>query len=554
MKPAIPSRILDLMEEAAAIMPPSVRPESTFDGAEAFSLEDQVRLAVSLAEDEADRSKLQEFLSRLRGAYRSIAARSVGEAAFVKNTKFYAYLTILPVAAVGKSISLDQVFGELEGNEVLKRVDRHAVESAYKKVVARREMIWELRVAKGVLPERGEDARLEFLIRYLDHASLFGAPGPDRRSIRDSLEPVGPYQVLAKVHPAQPGKSGVLVSGKKLPAPHGRDLQVPLGGNVRISSKTGDLIALEHGCVVLTRDGLEVVPFLLRDASAGPIWVSREAGENRIEFAGSVYIHGPTCGPGRIRARDLYVEGDLTDIDLEVERDLFVRGTISGGTRSAIRAGGRVQATQASGARIDALGPVTILESARDVHIRSADAITVAAEGRGALESGELEATNRITAGTVGRADGRGVSLWVGTSGIVADRLTELERQDRRHEERLQAVLKEKEKVLGLLAGASVLDASRQEVYLGLLKQETAELDSRRAVKLELDRLRAATEPTGRARIEVLRKIYPPTQVRIGAASTTVETEESAPRFALDDVGRIEVRHGKRTTRAHKDI
>ncbi len=549
MKPGISPRILEVLETAAKAMPASMALESAFDGGEAYTVEDQLRLGASLAETEADRGSLQDALRQLRASYRGLTARAAPDCVFVKNTKFYAYLTLLPLSGLGKSVMLEHLWEALAEAEVVKGIDRAAVASAYEKAAGRRELIWNLRVARGTLAERGADARLEFAVRVIDHRRLFGEAPGKRSSVRDMVEPVEPSRVLAKHVPSQGGKGGILVTGKKLPAPHGRELPFNMGGRLRLNEKTGDLVSYGAGCLVLARSVLDVVPVLQRDAADGSVWNSPE---RRIEHDGGVYLRGSVVGPGRIVARDAYVDGDLVDVDVQVEGDLWVGGTLSSPSGAGVRSGGRVQARNVDRVLIDALGPVTVLEEARGSRIRSADSVQLGADGRGAVLSGELEAMNRVTVGTAGSEPGPGVTLIAGSSRLAEERIEELGREDRRREERLAELAREKERVLGSILGEAVLAPDRQHEYREIVRREGEELKARRVIHAGRERLRALAQSSGPARVEVLKRFLPPGRVRVGPAEIEMNAPLEASRFALGADGRVEVASLRATTRTQR--
>lgn len=549
MKPVIPPRLRALLEEAGALLPQSMRLESIFDGGEAYSVEDQLRLAISLSETEVQRQALNRILIGVQRICRELQSRLAADAMFVRSTKFYAYLTLLPTPAMGRLIELRDVFAEIDRHEVVRGLDRAAVEAAFRKVAVRHELIWELRVAQGQLPEAGTDARLEFAVRTLDHAALFGdAVGP-RRSLRDSLEPVTPYQVLASIRPSEPGRSGVLVSGKKLPAMPGRDLPFHLGVRVRHSEQTGELVATEEGCVVVNGTSVEVVPFLIRDPARGSTWVSPDGRDPAIHFRGSVCVHGPLQGPGSLQARDAYIEGDLVNVDARIERDLYVAGRV---VDSRIRAGGRVHAAAAERSSIDALGSLRITEHAAEVRLRSADSISIGSDGRGGLDSGEVEAMNRIVAGRVGRPGGPGTTLSVGSSGLVAELLYELVETDVRLEASLRALAEEKERFLARHGPPPTQSPDHQEAYMQILRREVAEIEARRDSGAALNRLRSLTLPLAPGRIDVLRVFHPPGRVRVGPAHSTIDQPLDAPRFLLGADGALEFRTVRTTARTRK--
>ncbi len=534
MKPVIPPRVAELVEEAARALPGEVKPESTFDGADVFSVEDQIRLGISLAETDEKRLELQALLTRLKAAYRGMGGRAIRDVAFVNNTKFYAYLTLLPGTGLGKSIRLEDLFDLLKESDVTKGLESDAVKKAFDKAANRHELVWNLRVAKGVLPERGQDARLEYLVRYLDHAAIFGEDTMPPRPIGDTLEPVEPHQVLARVHSAETGKGGILVTGKRLTAPPGRELETRLGPGVRLSRRTGDLVAQQSGCLVVTPSGVDVTPMLRRDATAGPIWTTDSADLPAIEFAGSVFVRGGVTGPGRIRARDVFVDGDLVGVDVEVERDVYVHGAIVGSPGFSVRAGGCVKAREARGARIDALGPVTLRDVLDASEIRSADTIRIGTDGRGLFLSGRVEAMNRIFASIAGsESGGAGVSFVAGVSAFLDERMTSLQAALRKNDDRLRELLRQKVSCMGEVIDPGALAPERQDQYLTLLRLETAALELQRTMQTELERLRAASRPTGPPRVDVRRRFHPPGHVRIGTSERTVDTGLDGPRFLL---------------------
>lgn len=209
----------------------------------------------------------------------------------------------------------------------------------------------ELLIARGRLPQRGDNARLERLTRTAAERMLQPQVREDGSvDMRDlgALVTISKGELLMRKHEATPGTAGYDVCGTAIPAQAGDDIKLLAGdGAVFHPADSNLLIAMRDGTPVAIDNGMkvdDVVVLKKVDVSTG-----------HVRFKGSVII-----------------EGDVREgMEVESEGDVTIGGCID---NASVKAGGTVACKQGiiGHSRNDSEDPnsqlSTQVSAGRDIH------------------------------------------------------------------------------------------------------------------------------------------------------------------------------------------
>jgi predicted RNA-binding protein Jag len=159
-----------------------------------------------------------------------------------------AYMTVTPAGPGGADLSFEEIRGLLQSAGVVHGINDEAIHRfidypAYNEKVL---------VAEGTKPQNGADAEIIYNFNvYRDEVQLKEKDGRvDFREL-NLVENVEAGQILATKKPPEEGVAGRTVTGKSLPAKPGKNIQIEIGKNVKLSDDGMSAISTINGQVLL---------------------------------------------------------------------------------------------------------------------------------------------------------------------------------------------------------------------------------------------------------------------------------------------------------------
>ncbi|MCL6451319.1 MAG: FapA family protein [Acetobacteraceae bacterium] len=392
-------------------------------------------------------------------------------------------------------------------------------------------------VARGVPPQDGEDAQVEFHFRVRE-GPLRPAETEDGRVDFYNLnlvENVKAGQVLATKTPARPGRPGYKVTGEELPARPGKDVGLSAGQNVAVSPDGLTLTAAKDGHAFRGLQGrVTVLPvFEVRgnvDLSTG-----------NIDCVGSVVVRGNVESGLRVVAqRDVEVYGCVDGGMVRAGGDVLVKRGIQGRGRGGVEAQGNVSALFVQNARVSAGGRVEVGEAIMHSQVVAGEKVEVRGR-KGLIVGGMVRAGEEVSARVVGSPYSTPTQIEVGVDPRSRQELAELLKSLAQASTDLEETRKgvrlyqEAEKAQGSLP------PGRREALLRLLRQQSqlrrtvAELAERR------QRLEAEAREQAGGRVKVSGVVYPGVRIVVGTAALTVRDEIPRASFSLSPEGEVAI-------------
>lgn len=249
-------------------------------------------------------------------------------------------------------------------------------------------------VAQGVLPQEGEDARVDFFFDPSPKPPAHeGGENADWREI-GLIQVVTENQPLARKIPARPGSTGLTVTGKRLEPRQVRDARLPVGRGTKLNEKDPhELLAAAPGAVrvVIGQVVVDRVLSLPRDV---------DFAVGNVDFNGSVKIGGSVQPGFRVRATgDVHVAGCVEGATMECGESLWVsQGILGHENKTTVRAGKDIATKVARNAVISAGGNITVQIEIIHCEVESGGTVSVGPpEGkRGRIAGGRISAAMGI--------------------------------------------------------------------------------------------------------------------------------------------------------------
>jgi uncharacterized protein (DUF342 family) len=244
-------------------------------------------------------------------------------------------LDIFPLNDENKPISKEEILRLLEENKVrMDLVEQEELDKALKMVLTTNTPLEEVLVAKGKLPEVGEDAKMEYRISLRPDAKTVGDPLSARKAKFGD--------VLCVKKPRTSGqKAGMNIFGEEIAPLKGRDFVLKAGRGCRLSDDGLRIFAETEGVVILHREEtrissmgpcedyqseiqLRIDPLVIVEASRTVEIITKDS----VEVKGNLEPNSSIISNGEV-----FVQGNVgPDSKIQAVDDIIVRGNVNQGS------------------------------------------------------------------------------------------------------------------------------------------------------------------------------------------------------------------------------
>ncbi|RZT42747.1 DUF342 domain-containing protein [Cupriavidus agavae] len=492
---------------------------------------DRAALDAGLAEHGWARARLDQaavtgFLTQCQLTDREIDAviGSVLDGAFeleITADKLQLLLTLMPPEG-GRPIAGEDIAAAAASMKVVALLDSAAIGVALEAGSCEGREI-----ARGVAPVQGETARFDSLVQQPRPAQVKNED--DRVDLRDlgSLLLVNPGTALMRRTPARPGKDGMDVLGKPIPA----DVVVDTPFAADMSGVAPDpndpnlLLAVIAGSPRVLPNGVIVSPVVDVDA------VDLHSGN--VTFDGSLRVSGDIRSGMSVRVTgDVVVQGTIEAAHVEAGGDVIVKGGIIGKAEGAhggapneiasVRSKGAVHARFIQNAIVEAATEVIVESGIRQSDVSAGERVAVGTPtGQGSISGGRTRALQAVSAAILGAPAGSATAVQVGLNPFADEQKAEVEARRRQ-------VLDDQAKLQQLVAffakhperaQGDVREKARATMYK--INRELFELDA------EIARLTEQIKPSDDAVIAASRRIHGGVTLQVGHKVLKVMEDKS---------------------------
>ncbi len=290
-------------------------------------------------------------------------------------------------------------------------------------------------VAEAVLPVDGHDAYMVYNFET-DRSKIRAkeaANGQVDFKELNLIQNVVEGQPLAqKILPEQ-GKAGKTLFGNYLEAKNGRDINIPLGKNVKVDTDGRTVLAEINGQVLLLNGKICVEPVMEVDG------VNVKTGN--ITFLGTVVVKGSVEDGFDIKASgNIEVSGTVGKCHLESDSDIIVSSGVIGKNEGEIICGGSLWAKFIQNTKVQVEENVIVTDSIMNSDISAQKKIILQGK-RAQITGGHLFATEYVLAKNIGsNGGGTETVIEVGYDPKAKHRLEELIEMQNNNVKRLEEI------------------------------------------------------------------------------------------------------------------
>ncbi|MEW6095345.1 MAG: FapA family protein [bacterium] len=309
----------------------------------------------------------------------------------ISDDELKAYLTILYPPEGGKIITIKNICEELAKQKVVYGVQ----EDKLAQVLKREEFNKVFVVAEGIPPKNGEDAKITFKFKKERQYEFEEVGGRVDFKKMSPIDIVKENEVIAIKTPATPGKPGITVTGKLIPAKPGKNIPFPKGINIEVSVDDLELRATTSGYLIFDNDKINVEPIYNIDGDV-------DYSTGNIDFPGTVIIKGDVLGGFSVKADgDVIVGGCVENAHIQAKGDITIENGMLGKNEGSLHAQGNISAKYIEHSKVDSHGDVIVGESIVHSYINAKHKVIV--KGRlGVILGGRVRAGLEIRAKVVG--------------------------------------------------------------------------------------------------------------------------------------------------------
>ena len=418
-----------------------------------------------------------------------------------------------------RKVSLDEVFAKIAQSGVTVGVDNAQVEQAFNRPGVR------FTIAKGQPPVDGQNARIYYHVD-IDNK---GRPAENEDGSVDFknlnlFTTVAEGQTIAEKIPPTLGTQGIDVLGQPAFAKAGKDITLPIGKNVSVTTENV-ITASMAGQVVVSNNKINVVPVI-------EIKNDVDLSTGNIEFVGSVIVRGTVQNGFTVKAAgDVEIMGTVSGGTVE-GKNVTIRMGVQGMFNGHIKAQENVSAKFIENATVFAGGDVIVTDVI--LHSQVSAGRRVVVDGRrGQITGGRIMAGEEIRAKVVGTHRTPNTDLEVGANPMLREEYLALRKEMKKIEFTYDQTLKG----LNILRAMDqrTLPDDKKEMLLKLTKaqfQLAGQVETMRNRLLEIE---LAFEEMKHGKIKVSDTIHPGTKIVIGSLVKPIrETAQFVTYFAED--------------------
>ncbi len=431
---------------------------------------------------------------------------------------------------------IEWVCAEMLALQVMPHLCDEQVRERIYDVLAHSDALRGVVIAEGKQPGPPVDGRIEwaadffksgFVVDEETGALNYRKPAAERN--------VTTGQLMAMVHPPQPGEDGIDVFGNRVPGKRGRPALLRAGANVRQEGECH--YALRDGRIQWNGKALSVDEVLVIRGDVG-----LKSGD--IDHRGTVLISGDVGPDSVVRASgDIEIEGTVEQADIEAGGNLVIRGGIMGRGRDKIYVEGFIHAKFILDSELEAGHDILVDREIVQSRVKCMESISIP---NGRIVGGDAVARAGFIVGQVGTEALVPTVLTAGRDFRLDDKLETLHKE-------LDALFAARDPLAVKLKRSisrkrlpMMRDGDAPEAAIAELKEKLQETDRRiRILTAEAEGLRLQSKSHTHARLEILKVVYPESYLGLGGEQLHVRERFQGPVHAHLSGGKVRLRRGR---------
>ncbi len=394
-------------------------------------------------------------------------------------------------------------------------------------------------VAAAIKPVDGADARIEYNFETDRTKMRFEESKTGQIDFKqmNMIQNVVEGQALAKKLLPERGKGGKTVLGRYLEAKNGKDIQMPLGQNVKLAEDGLTIVATCNGEVLLQGNKISVEP------------VREEKGVNiktgNIDFMGTVIVRGNVDDGYSFKADgNVGIFGTVGSCRIEAGGDIVISQGFVGRHEGMVITPKTVWAHHVENATISAGENVIVTDSIINSEISAKKKIYLRGK-RAQISGGHLTAQEEIIAKTIGTAGGAATVLEAGVDPELNKRMQSLQDEQKNLVTELEELDKEISHLEEQKKVRRSLPKDKEEHLSELLTRKEEINDKSSEISEEILQIETRLKDLKVVgKVSASGTVYPGVKVYVKGQVDEVKNEVKAVTFYYDDQTKM-VRRGK---------
>lgn len=424
-----------------------------------------------------------------------------------------AYITICPPQGI-EDYTEEMIRTKLIEEEIVYGID----DGMIRDIVKNKRYFQEICIAKGKVPEDGEDGYFEFLFdTHVDTKPKVLRDGSiDYHSMKE-IPVVTEGQEIVHYIKASKGYNGISVKGGVIVAKHGKELQPLRGKGFNLSEDKTIYVAKVTGKASYENDKLVVTDVIVIDHD-----VTLATGD--ITFTGDIVIRGNvTIGTVVKATRNISVDGSVEAATLIAGKDIVIKNGMQGGGKGKIEARGSVSGKFFEQVVINAKGSVHA-NAIMNCNVTAGEDIEVT--GRlGIIVGGTTKAMHWIKATIIGNMAEIKTVVSAGAENNLYEALLEQDKKINSISEELNKTTEGLKKLEQVIQNGNVaLNAKKMPLLRAKIERDS---ELTKALN-EKDEILSDLKKSNESKIEVRKSIYPGVQISLNGTKQFLKDENYA--------------------------
>lgn len=419
---------------------------------------------------------------------------------------------------------VEKIISELNSNGVSYGIDENLIIKA----LQMKRYGEKLHVAEGKMPQKGEDAYVDYKIKSIKRKSILKPTVLENGKVDfknlDLIENVKAGDLLAEKIAPQKGIDGIDVLGNSIVAKDGKDIFFSGGKNTRIDESGIKIYAEKDGMIKFAEKKINVVNVYETDR------VDIHTGN--VCFIGGVLVKNDVEPGYNIEAEgNIEVKGNVEKSNLTSTGDILVRGSVFGKETGTLTATNDVIINFAEATIIQAGENVIANEAIMNSKVYAGKKIKVI-DRKGFIIGGELKAAEGIEAINIGSHLAIKTDLEVGIDPKVIEEFNKAEAE-------LKEIAAKKDQIEKNILLLQKLKASlrenmpqdKQDLFAKLVSAKFTMEKTKKELEQKVEDFRIKTKDIKNATVDIHGICYPGVKIKIRKGTYFVKEEIQNVRF-----------------------
>lgn len=441
----------------------------------------------------------------------------------ISSDKMLAFCRFYPPSNEGALMTEKEILDDLQFRNVSEGIDEDAIH----KFLADRQYCVDYIFAKGTPPVNGEDAWIEYFFNTNHNLrpKRNEDGSVDYREL-NTISRVEEGQMLAKLHPAVPGKPGKDVCGGPVQGRQEKNLKLDFANNITLSDDKTEIYSNVTGHASLVNGKVFVA-----DVYDVPADVDNATGN--IVYDGNVTVKGNVKSGFSVSAKgDIVIEGVVEAAFLKAGGQIIVKRGINGMSKGRVSAKGNIIAKFIENSTVISGG---YIETGCILHSKVSAEADIRVRGKkGFVSGGLIRAGNVIEAQTMGSAMGTDTQIEVGAPPALKVRYEELDQnilKIKQNLDKMRPILVNFNEKLQKKEEVPPERVQQVQAIAKSFKQEQKNLAEQQE---EMKELHEKIQMSNNAKVKIKGTIYPGVTITISEVSKNIKSEHSCTRYVRE--------------------